>query len=82
MRWVIALSGAAWILIGAVVVGVWGAKSLTSPARSQAVGAKGDAELARCRMLGEAAKDDATCRIAWASARAHFFDGGVDGGRP
>jgi conjugative transfer region protein TrbK len=82
MRWVIALSGAAWILIGAVVVGLWGPKPTTSPARTEAVGAKADAELGRCRRLGEVAKDDAACRMAWASARAHFFGGGVDGGRP
>jgi conjugative transfer region protein TrbK len=75
MRWVIALSGAAWILIGAVVVGVWGPKPSASPARIEVAEAKEDPGLGRCRHLGEAAKDDATCRMVWASARSHFFGG-------
>lgn len=76
MRWVVALSASVGILIGAVVVGVWGAKPAASPARTEVAEAKGDSELERCRQLGEAAKDDATCRMAWASARSHFFGGG------
>jgi conjugative transfer region protein TrbK len=75
MRWVIALSAAAWVLIGVVVVGVWGPKPQRSSAPVVVAGASGDAELGRCRGLGESAKDDPACRAAWARARAHFFDG-------
>jgi conjugative transfer region protein TrbK len=82
MRWVIALSAAAWILIGAVVVTVWGPKPSAPQARVEVSRARGDAGLARCREMGEGAKDDPACRAAWASARARFFGGGFDGGRP
>lgn len=80
MRWLIALS-AAWILIAAVVVGLSEPKPSWQAAQVPASRAKGDGELGRCRTIGEAAKDDPGCRAAWASARAHFFDGGLDGGR-
>jgi conjugative transfer region protein TrbK len=76
MRWVIAISAALWVLIGAVVVGLWGPKSQAPAAPVVAAGASADAELGRCRLLGEAAKEDAACRAAWALARARFFDGG------
>jgi conjugative transfer region protein TrbK len=82
MRWVIALSAATWILIGAVVVGLWGPKPSMPAPRVEASQAKGDAELGRCREMGEAAKDDPACRAAWASARAHFLGSGFEGGRP
>jgi conjugative transfer region protein TrbK len=76
MRWLIAL-GAAWILIAAVVVvGFSEPKPSGQAAQVPASRAKGDGELGRCRAIGEAAKDDPGCRSAWASARAHFFDGG------
>ena len=66
MRWVIALSAAAWVLIGAIVVTVRGPKPSAPLAR---------VEVSR-------AKDDPACRAAWAAARGRFFGGGFDGGRP
>ncbi len=82
MRWVIALSAAAWILIGAVVVTVRGPKPSAPLARVEVSRAKDEAGLGRCREMGEPAKDDPACRAAWAAARGRFFGGGFDGGRP
>ncbi|AYV47540.1 hypothetical protein CFHF_06450 [Caulobacter flavus] len=72
MRWAIALSAGAWILIGAVVVTLHGRPApVAAPAAVERV--QGDAALARCRDLGEAAAGDPACRAAWADARARFF---------
>ncbi len=73
MRWAIGLSAAAWILIGAVVVTVRGRHESIPSAPVKIAAPRDRSELGRCRDLGEAAKDDAACRAAWAAARAHFF---------
>lgn len=72
MRWAIALSAGAWILIGAVVVTLRVRPApVAEPAAIERV--QGDAALGRCRDLGETAADDPACRTAWANARARFF---------
>lgn len=77
MRWAIALSGAAWILIGVVLVAARGPGAPANPAPIiEAARPKGDPELQRCRELGEVATHNAACRMVWASARTRFFDGG------
>ncbi|HEX4077428.1 MAG TPA: putative entry exclusion protein TrbK-alt [Rhizomicrobium sp.] len=39
-------------------------------------------ELARCRTIGIAAKDDRDCEAAWAENRRRFFAGAPDGVHP
>jgi len=39
-------------------------------------------ELARCRAIGMAAKDDAACDAAWAENRRRFFSGVPPSDRP
>jgi conjugative transfer region protein TrbK len=67
----------------AAVVAVIGATVLTvrhndmdTPASARAPATGSDplaSELARCRTLGMAAKDDAACEAAWAENRRRFF---------
>ena len=61
------------ILLGAAVLA---GKASQAPNTAAPVVAARDPDLARCRDLGEAAQRDDGCRVAWAAARSHFFDGG------
>jgi conjugative transfer region protein TrbK len=61
------------ILLGAAGLAVTASQAPNAPPRPSA--AARDPDLARCRDLGEAAQADNACRVAWAAARARFFDG-------
>ena len=62
-------------VIGATVVTVRH-NDMDAPASARAPATGSDplaSELARCRMIGMAAKDDAACEAAWAENRRRFF---------
>lgn len=49
--------------------------SLPERPSPQAVDRGGDADLARCRMLGPQGGSEAACQAAWAEQRRRFFGG-------